>query len=412
MKLSEELQARGFINQISADSLFEILDGTKRVVYHGIDPTADSAHAGNFVVWMLLRHLADNGHKVIFLVGGGTGMIGDPKPDVERSLSEPEVVAARVEKIKKQAERLLGGKEITFVNNYTWLGSQNLITFLRDIGKHFTVNELIKKDAIANRLQGESGISYTEFAYPLLQAFDYLTLYREHGCDVQIGGSDQWGNIISGVDLIRRVEQKKVYAVTVPLIIDKASGKKFGKSEGNAVWLDSEKTSPYHFYQFWLNASDESVIDYLKLFTLLPLEKIAQIETELQENKGARAAQHILAHEVTAFVHSEDAATSVEKVSRILFGGGDVSTLTVLEKQMLIDNAPVYEVLIESTVGDLLVSAQLATSNREARTFIESGAVVLGTQKVESPLQTVALLQGDIVPLRRGKKNFVILYRK
>lgn len=412
MKLSEELTQRGFISQISSDSLTEILDGPKRTVYHGIDPTADSAHAGNFVNWMLLRHLADNGHKVIFLVGGGTGMIGDPKPDVERTLAEADVVAARVSKLKAQAERLLGGKEIVFVNNYDWLSKIDLITFLRDIGKHFTVNELIKKEAIANRLGSESGISYTEFAYPLLQAFDYLTLYREHGCDLQVGGSDQWGNIISGVDLIRRVEQKGVYALTVPLIVDKSTGKKFGKSEGNAVWLDAEKTSPYAFYQFWFNASDESVVDYLKLFTFLPLQKIAEIEQEFTANPGARSAQKILAHEVTSFVHGEQAAISASKVADILFGGGDISALSSEEKEMLMANAPLHEVTTEASLIDLLVNSGLATSKREARTFIESGAVMFGSEKIESIDHAATVLSGDLIPLRRGKKNFVILYKK
>jgi len=411
MKLSEELTARGFVNQISANSLAEIVDGPKRTVYHGIDPSADSAHAGNFVVWILLRHLVAHGHTVIFLVGGGTGMIGDPKPDVERPLSDPAEVAVRVEKLKAQAQRLLGGETITFVNNYDWLGTLQLIPFLRDIGKHFTVNELIKKDAIATRLSDEAGISYTEFAYPLLQAFDYLTLNRQYGCDLQVGGSDQWGNIVSGVELIRRVEQKRVYALTVPLIIDKATGKKFGKSEGNAVWLDREKTSPYAFYQFWLNASDESVIDYLKLFTILPLEKIMEIEREHMGNPSARIAQRTLAHAVTTFVHGAHDAQAAEQAADILFGTSTVETLPEEVKQMLLQNAPVYEVDKDMSFVDVLVETQLATSKREARTFIESGAVYVGGNKVQSTEEIVQLQSGDIVPLQRGKKHIVILHK-
>ncbi len=410
MKLSETLQKRGFVNQFSAEKLEEITDGEKRVIYHGIDPTADSAHAGNFVVWILLRHCINAGHKVIFLVGGGTGMIGDPKPDVERPLSSPELVAERVLKLKAQAQKLLGGEEITFVNNYDWLGSVSLLTFLRDIGKHFTVNELIKKEAIANRLGSEAGISYTEFAYPLLQAFDYLTLNRDFGCDVQVGGSDQWGNIIAGVDLVRRIEQKTSYALTVPLIVDKATGKKFGKSEGNAIWLDAEKTSPYAFYQFWLNASDESVIDYLKLFTFLPLEEITEIETSFRNNPGSRSAQKILAKEVTAFVHGKEQAASVERVSSILFGEGTVDDLGEQERQMLLSNAPTYELSAPSAITDVLVASGLATSKREARTFIESGAVTLGTVKVVNPDEVVTVEKGTLVPLRRGKKQFTILF--
>ena len=285
MSLSNELKNRGFIHQCSAENVSDVLDGEKRTIYHGVDPTADSIHAGNFASWMLLRHLVNDGHKVILLVGGGTGMIGDPKPDVERTLSSAEDVAARVEKLSLQAKRLLGD-DVTFVNNHDWLGSLNLIDFLRDIGKHFTVNELIKKDAIATRLSSDNGISYTEFAYPLLQAYDYLQLHRQYGCDVQVGGSDQWGNIIAGVELVRKKEQKAVYAITIPLIIDKVTGKKFGKSEGNAVWLDAEKTSPFTFYQFWFNVSDENVVDYLKIFTFLTLSEIDLIEHDFKKEPG------------------------------------------------------------------------------------------------------------------------------
>jgi tyrosyl-tRNA synthetase len=405
MKLSEELQARGFVNQFSAESLSEILDGEKRTVYHGIDPTADSAHAGNFVVWILLRHLADHGHNVIFLVGGGTGMIGDPKPDVERTLSAPEEVASRVVKLKAQAERLLGGREIRFVNNYDWLGKIDLITFLRDIGKHFTVNELIKKDAIATRLSSEAGISYTEFAYPLLQAFDYLTLHREYGCDLQVGGSDQWGNILAGVDLIRRIEQQTAYALTVPLIIDKATGKKFGKSEGNAVWLDAEKTSPYAFYQFWLNTSDESVIDFLKLFTFLPLQEIAAIERDFAANPGSRSAQRTLAYEVTAFVHGRENADMAARVSASLFGETPFSALSEAEISILKDNAPHTELANGSAIIDALIAAELAASKREARTFLESGAVLVNGEKVDDPALTLEKERfGETLLLKRGKK--------
>lgn len=410
MKVSEELQARGFINQISAPSLGEIVDDAQRTIYHGIDPTADSAHAGNFVIWILLRHLANAGHKVIFLVGGGTGMIGDPKPDVERTLAEREVVEARVARLKEQAKRLLGGQEILFVDNYDWLHKVDLITFLRDIGKHFTVNELIKKEAIAHRLSSESGISYTEFAYPLLQAFDYLTLHREHGCDVQVGGSDQWGNIVAGVDLVRRVEQKNVYALTVPLIVDKATGKKFGKSEGNAVWLDAKKTSPYAFYQFWFNASDESVVDYLKLFTFLSLDEIAGIEREFVANPGSRSAQKRLAYEVTAFVHGVEEAKAVQHVSESLFGETSLHDLSEVEMEMLKQNAPSIAVTPGSWLIDVLVTSGLASSKREARTFVEGGAISINGEKVEDAacaLDPNAF--GPVLLIKRGKKQLSLV---
>ncbi|MEZ4194908.1 MAG: tyrosine--tRNA ligase [Candidatus Paceibacterota bacterium] len=410
MKLSEELQLRGFVGQFSAESLSEILDNEKHTVYHGIDPSADSAHVGNFVVWMLLRHLIKDGHKVIFLVGGGTGMIGDPKPDKERPLSEEGEVKARVEKIKHQAETILGGEPIEFANNYHWLAETNLLTFLRDIGKHFTVNELIKKDAIATRLNSETGLSYTEFAYPLLQAFDYLTLYREKGCTLQVGGTDQWGNIISGVDLIRRVERATVHALTAPIIVDKTTGKKFGKSEGNAVWLDAEKTSPYAFYQFWFNVADENVVGYLKLFTMLPLSEIAEIESGLVNNPGTREAQKRLAKEVTALVHGEEIALEVEKVSACLFGEVKITSLDQAELKTLLENAPVTEAADKTMLVDVLVLGGLATSKREARTFIESGAVAISGEKINEVGYVLDKDKlGDLVHLQRGKKNICLI---
>lgn len=411
MTLSEELQARGFIHQFTADSLATVLDGEKRVVYHGIDPTADSAHAGNFAVWLLLMHLAKAGHKVIFLIGGGTGMIGDPKPDVERPLTPPEEVAVRVEKLRAQATRLFGeNADIEFVNNHNWLSKLDLIGFLRDTGKHFTVNELIKKDAIATRLGGQEGISYTEFAYPLLQAYDYYELNRTYGCDLQVGGSDQWGNIVAGVDLIRRKTGNTVHALTVPLVIDKTTGKKFGKSEGNAIWLDAEKTSPYHFYQFWLNVSDENVIDYLKLFTFLSLEEIAALESGHQAEPGKRLAQRTLAHSVVRFVHGEAVAQSVERVSEVLFGDAPLSSLNEEEQQVLVDNAPVFKLASGIALADALVAAELATSKREARTFIESGAVAVnGGTTSDTEMLLSSDVHGPLVLLRRGKKNRAVV---
>lgn len=409
MNLQQELTERGFVHQTSAD-LSEILNGEKRTIYLGVDPTADSIHAGNFVIFMLLRHLANAGHKIILLAGGGTGRIGDPKPDVERPLIEPEEINRRVGKLQAQAAQLLDVPDLQIVDNNDWLGKLNLIEFLRDIGKHFTVNELIKKDAIAERLKGETGLSYTEFAYPLLQGYDFLELYRQYGCDVQVGGSDQWGNIVAGVDLVRRKEQTTTYALTVPLIVDKATGKKFGKSEGNAVWLDAEKTTPYEFYQFWLNASDESVIDYLKLFTFMSLEEVFEIEKQQQKDPGRRVAQKRLAAEVTALVHGENAAQAASEVSSVLFGG-DISGLSVEAKEILLKTAPTHQVLGTESLVDILVATELATSKREARTFITSNAVSLGDVKVldeEGLLDTQAFVDG-IQILRRGKKQLCVL---
>lgn len=407
MKLSEMLTARGFIQQFSAETLAEILDGEPRVIYHGIDPSADSAHAGNFVVWMMLKHLNDAGHKVVFLVGGGTGMIGDPKPDVERPLVEAEEVARRVEKIKAQAERLLGG-ELTFVNNYDWLGSVGLLPFLRDIGKHFTVNELIKKDAISARLASETGLSYTEFAYPLLQAYDFLMLYRSHGATVQVGGSDQWGNMVAGADLIRRVERAAAYAVTVPLIIDKTTGKKFGKSEGNAVWLDADKTTPFAFYQFWLNTADENVVDYLRLFTMLPLDEVAELEEKTKSGGADRAAQRVLAKVVTEFVHGSQVCAKVERASELLFGGEAV--FSDEEQALLIESAPVTEVSDNTSLVDVLVTTGLSQSKREARTFIEDGAISIGQDKVRDVDAVVsAKTYGTVFRVQRGRRQVVLV---
>ena len=411
MKLSEELQARGFINQASFENLSVIFDEEKRVVYQGIDPSADSAHAGNFVIWMLFKHLVKAGHQLVFLVGGGTGMIGDPKPDAERVLNEKSVVDKNVSKIKQQAKNFFGEENITFVDNYDWLGEIKLIDFLRDIGKHFTVNELVKKDVISRRMNSEVGISYTEFAYPLLQAYDYLSLFKEKKVTLQVGGSDQWGNIISGVDLVRRVEQATVYAVTVPLIIDKATGKKFGKSEGNAVWLDVEKTTPYAFYQFWLNVSDESVVDYLKLFTLLPLTEISILEKDLESNPGARMSQRALAREVTTLVHGGEVTEAVSNVSGLLFGDREFGKLSDEELGILFKNAPTVDISMDDLLIDVLINSNLATSKREARTFVESGAVTLNGQRLENVDLKLGkeYFEFGVALLRRGKKNYCVL---
>jgi len=410
MKLSQELTARGFVHQTSAD-IEEIIDGPKRTIYHGIDPSADSAHAGNLVVWYLLRHLAKAGHKIIFLVGGATGRIGDPKPDAERTLLPEETIESNFASIQAQARKFIATEDIVFVNNYDWFKEIKFIDFLRDIGKHFTVNELIKKDAIANRLSSDIGLSYTEFAYPLVQGYDYLELYRTYGSDVQVGGSDQWGNIIAGVDLVRRKEQASVYALTVPLVVDKATGKKFGKSEGNAVWIDPEKTTPYQYYQFWLNASDESVIDYLKLFTFLSLDDIAVLEKDAQMNPGARAAQKQLAYEATTLVHGKNAAEASKNVSDILFGSRAVEEISDDEIAILMKSAPSLDVTLNTELVAVLVAAELATSKREARTFIETGAVSINSQKITDVNTTINsdLFKNGIALLRRGKKSYSVL---
>lgn len=411
-KLSETLEERGQVYQFSSETLGEITDGDKRVVYFGIDPSADSIHVGNLAGYMLARRFLDAGHKIILLFGGGTGMIGDPKPDVERPLVEREVIAERIEKITAQASALFGGKEVIAVNNADWLAGLNLIEFLRDVGKHFTVNNLIKKDAIATRLSSEEGISYTEFAYPLLQAYDYLHLHKEFGCDVQIGGSDQWGNITAGVELIRRKEGKTVYALSLPLVIDKATGKKFGKSEGNAIWLDPNKTSPFVFYQFWLNVSDDSVGDYLKIFTMLSMEEIEKIMGSHTKEPAARTAQRTLAKEVTTLVHTAETAQAVEQVSEVLFGSGDMESLDEEGKALLQKEAPSCVTRAGESFVDSLVSAGLASSKREAREFIEQGAVTLNGAKVTDVNRSIMaedFQNASIALAKRGKRNVCVL---
>lgn len=412
--LSETLKERGYVYQFSAETLSEITDGEKRTVYLGVDPTADSIHAGNLVQFMFLRRFADAGHKIILIVGGGTALAGDPKPDVERELTDAKIIAARAKKLHAQAERLLGGVDVRVINNADWLTKINLMEFLRDTGKHFTVNNLIKKDAISARMKSEEGISFTEFSYPLLQAYDYWHLYKEYGCDLQIGGSDQWGNIIAGVDLIRRKEGAAVYALSCPLIVDKATGKKFGKSEGNAVWLDPEMTSPYAFYQFWLNVSDESVQDYLNLFTMLEATEIAALIEMHKRDKKERHAQKVLAREVTTLVHGSDEAAKAEKVSNVLFGESGIVELSKEEAEMLRNAAPSYEAQAGSAILDALVAAKLASSKREARQFLADKAVNLNGETISDAERT--LTQSDFhngfALLKRGKKNISVLVQK
>lgn len=411
MTLSEELKERGFIYQSSVENVAEILDGEKRTVYLGIDPTASSIHVGNLVPYMLLNHLMKAEHKVILLMGGGTALIGDPGgKSEERPFVEPEIVAKQALEMETGIRRFVA-EGVEFVNNYDWLSKLSMIEFLRDVGKHFTVNAMIKKDIVANRLTEDNSISYTEFSYSLLQAYDYYHLHKTYACDLQIGGSDQWGNIIAGVDYIRRRTGDQVYALTMPLVIDKATGRKFGKSEGNAIWLDPEKTTPYQFYQFWLNTSDESVVDYLKLFTFLTLEEIERIARDFAANPGSRGAQKILAYEVTKFVHGTEAVELVREVSDILFGEALLENLSVTGKEVLLSNAPTCFVSLGQSLVEVLVESKLASSNREARTFIESGAVTVNGEKIEAVeaiLDQVWFFSG-IALLRRGKKNYCVL---
>ncbi len=415
MDLIKDLEARGLIEHTSAplEKIFE----KKRTVYLGVDPTADSMQAGNLVLVMLLRRLADAGHKIILLVGGGTGLIGDPKEKGERVLSDTKIVEANKKAIKKQFEKLIA-KKVPLVDNAEWLTKVKLIDFLRDIGKHFTVNELVKRDIIKRRLETpDESISYTEFAYSLLQGYDFLLLNRTYGCDLQIGGSDQWANILSGVELIRRKDQKEAFALTCPLVTD-AQGKKFGKSEGNAVWLDEKKTSPFAFYQFFLTLPDEGIEKFLKMYTFMPVLEIDALLELHRRNPGERRAQETLAREVTSFVHGSSAAETAGTVSQILFGSKSIDTITERERQLLLKEAPSVEISYEElgkiSIDDILITAELASSKGDARRLINAGGVSINETMVSTSghILTERDFSNNIALVRKGKREMLVLVLK
>ncbi|MEK7510796.1 MAG: tyrosine--tRNA ligase [Patescibacteria group bacterium] len=410
MTFTEELKARGLVEQSSAD--LEKILSTKRTVYLGVDPSADSMQAGNLVVILMMRRLAMAGHKIILLVGGGTGMIGDPRESGERSLPEPKVVAKNKKALKAQMQKIVGAK-VMLVDNADWLLKIKLVEFLRDIGKHFTVNELVKRDIIRRRLETpDESISYTEFAYSLLQGYDYMMLNQKHGADLQIGGNDQWTNLLSGVELIRRKQSKEAFVFTVPLVTD-AAGKKFGKSEGNAIWLDAKKTSPYQFYQFWLNQPDEVVERYLKMYSFIPLEGIDELMQKHRENPGAREAQETLARVVTELVHGPAAAATAAAASSALFGG-DLANLPPEAKSVVLAEAPTLKTSVGTPVLDALVESGLASSKSEARRLIEAKGVSVNGKVVESADQ--ALTASDFVNglglMKKGKRDICVLVAK
>jgi len=410
--LSQELTERGLVFQHSAEKVEDILEGKQHTFYLGADPTADSLTVGNLVAYVLARHLRNHGHKVILLIGGGTGLIGDPSgKNEERQLSSAEDVQARAAKLAKQVEHLLDDDELKVVDNYTWLSGVSFLEFLRDVGKHFTVNTMMKRESVARRIDSETGISFTEFTYSLLQAYDFYHLFKEENCTLQIGGSDQWGNMVAGIELIRKKLGKEAHVLTLPLIVDKKSGKKFGKSEGNAVWLDSEMTSPYAFYQFWLHTDDDATIDLLKKYTFLELEKIAELKEALEQAPEKREAQQALAWEVTRFVHGEEQAEAAKKVSDILFGGASLEGISASEQELLLREAPSYAVSAAVSILDLLTETGLAQSRREAKDFVKSGAVTINGEKIEDMGAEISSAEysDQLVMLRRGKKNKCVL---
>jgi len=414
--LSQILEARGYVHQYSSESLSEIVDGAKRTLYLGLDPTADSIHVGQLSIYLLLRHLADDGHKIILLIGGGTGLIGDPKLDAERPLADEGEVAKRAEKIIAQARVLLGGISVEIVNNHDWLKDISLLPFLRDIGKHFSVNDMLRKDSVRGRIEGDGKtISYTEFSYQVLQAYDFLNLHKEKGVDLQIGGSDQWGNIAAGIELIRKKTGDVVYGFTAPLLVDAKTGRKFGKSEGGAVWLDAEKTSPFQFYQFWFNVGDDEVEGFLKRMTLISLSDITTIMDEHHKAPFARGAQRALARATTELVHGVDAANSVEHVSNAVFGNVDLAQLTGEGRALLEREVQTHAVAIGETLDDVLARSGLASSKREARQFLEQGAVTINGGKITDPSRNIMhedFQNAGIALLKRGKQQVRVLTQR
>ncbi|WP_345801243.1 tyrosine--tRNA ligase [Microbacterium sp. AZCO] len=410
----DEIVWRGLVH-VSTDqeALGALLGGEPITYYCGFDPTAPSLHLGNLVQLLLMRRLQLAGHKPLGLVGGSTGLIGDPRPSAERTLNTKETVAEWVGYLRGQVERFLsfeGDNAARMVNNLDWTAPLSAIDFLRDIGKHYRVGTMLKKDAVSARLNSEAGISYTEFSYQILQGLDYLELFRAYDCVLQTGGSDQWGNLTSGVDLIHYVEHAPVHAIGTPLITN-SDGTKFGKSEGNAIWLDPEMCSPYRMYQFWLNTDDSDVISRLKVFTFLTRAEIEEYERLVESEPFRRAAQKRLALEVTTFVHGTDAASAVIAASEALFGQGDLTKLDAATLRTALEELPHATVADGSPVVQALVETGLVSSLSEARRAIAQGGVSLDGVRVEDDSAVVTGgLPGGVSVLRRGKKTLAGLF--
>ena len=410
----EELQWRGLVAlSTDADELRKALTGGSITYYCGFDPTAASLHLGNLVQLLTMRRLQLAGHKPLALIGGSTGLVGDPRPTAERTLNTKETVAEWVEKLGGQASRFLSFEGINaarLVNNLDWTAPLSAIDFLREIGKHFRVGKMLSKDAVSARLNSEHGISYTEFSYQILQGLDFLELFRQYECVLQTGGSDQWGNLTSGTDLIHKVEGKSAHLLATPLITN-SDGKKFGKSEGNAVWLDADLTSPYAFYQFWLNVEDADVVDRLKVFTFLSRTEIEDLAKQTNDAPHLRAAQKRLALEVTTLVHSAEAAQGAIAASAALFGQGDLEALDAETLQAALSELPNTNAIKGTAICQLLVDTGLVASISAARRAINEGGVYLNNVKVENETATLdVLLHGKFAVLRRGKKTLAGIF--
>ncbi|HFC8486596.1 TPA: tyrosine--tRNA ligase [Neisseria subflava] len=431
MSVIKDLQSRGLIAQTTdIEALDALLNEQKISLYCGFDPTADSLHIGHLLPVLALRRFQQAGHTPIALVGGATGMIGDPSfKATERSLNSAETVAGWVESIRDQLTPFLsfeGDNAAIMANNADWFGSMNCLDFLRDIGKHFSVNAMLNKESVKQRIERDDvGISFTEFAYSLLQGYDFAELNKRHGAVLEIGGSDQWGNITAGIDLTRRLHQKQVFGLTLPLVT-KSDGTKFGKTEGGAVWLNAKKTSPYQFYQFWLKVADADVYKFLKYFTFLSIEEIDAIEAKDKASGTKPEAQRILAEEMTRLIHGEEALAAAQRISESLFAE-DQSHLTESDfEQLALDGLPTFEVSESLNVVETLVKTGLASSNKEARGFVNSKAVLLNGKPAEAnnpnhaaekPDDAYMLTDehkrfGKYTIVRRGKRNHALLVWK
>src|SRR5690554_55627 len=412
----DELAWRGLVSQTTGDDeLRAHFDAGPITVYCGFDPTAPSLHHGHLVQLVLLRHLQRAGHKVLPLVGGATGMIGDPRMSGERTLNTKETVADWVERLQTQISRFLdfeGENPARMVNNLDWTGELSAIDLLREVGKYFRLGTMLAKDTVARRLSSDEGISYTEFSYQVLQGHDFLQLYRRHDCTLQTGGNDQWGNLLSGVELIRKADGKTVHAMTTPLIT-KADGTKFGKTEGGAVWLAPDLMSPYAFYQFWINTEDADVVRFLKTFTFLERERIAELEAAVADQPFKREGQRALAWEVTSLVHGTDAADAVVTASQAIFGRGE---LAGLDEQTLSGCAATLgsaDVSAGTSVVDALVATGIVTSKSDARRAVQDGGAYVNNEKVvgiEAAIDESAPLAGGWYVLRRGKRSVALVH--
>ncbi|MGB3686981.1 MAG: tyrosine--tRNA ligase [Ornithinimicrobium sp.] len=411
----DDLQWRGLVAQTTDEvALREHLGSSRRSIYCGFDPTAPSLHFGNLVQLIVLRHLQRAGHRVVCLVGGSTGLIGDPRPTAERVLRSKDETADNVTRIRELVRPFLnfeGDNPAIIVNNLDWTEPISALDFLRDIGKHFRVNQMIRKDAVAARLASQEGISYTEFSYQILQALDFLHLFRSEGVTVQTGGQDQWGNLTAGVDLVHRVEGQSVHVLTTPLLTDD-SGKKFGKTAGNAIWLSPDMTSAYAFYQYWINIADADVIRLIKVFTDRDPADIETLRSATEESPHRRSAQQALAADVTTLVHGSTATANVREASQVLFGHGDPAAVdagTWLEATAAL---PAAQVSVTEHVQDALVAAELAPSRGAARRLIAEGGVSINNAKVtdsEAALSAEDFLHGQVALLKRGRKNLAAL---